>query len=294
MGLFDKKTPCAICGGKVKGLFSDKIEGQYICKECYGTVDVPTSKLIKMTMNDFKQYRAFREENNLLKEKFEKSEVIDFGILDTKIVFDYKNKLFCMDKNLETTIFEGKHLTGFRISEDSMPILEGGRTGLQRFQSSIPSRVAMMAPQIEMYRRNKRMHEQNNDDKDDFTMDIKEPFKNFNLVVYFNHPYWNEFNADMGGPIFLNVSPSVEDYMRDYNEKVATMEKLARAFMKVAFDNEDEEVVTSFASGNKTAANTAASTEDVTESIRKFKELLDQGIITEEEFNAKKRQLLGI
>jgi hypothetical protein len=33
---------------------------------------------------------------------------------------------------------------------------------------------------------------------------------------------------------------------------------------------------------------------DVAEELRKFKNLLDEGIITEEEFNAKKKQLLGI
>lgn len=33
---------------------------------------------------------------------------------------------------------------------------------------------------------------------------------------------------------------------------------------------------------------------DAAEELRKFKSLLDEGIITEEEFNAKKKQLLGI
>ena len=34
MGLFGKKDPCAICGGKVKGLLPWKIDGQLICNEC--------------------------------------------------------------------------------------------------------------------------------------------------------------------------------------------------------------------------------------------------------------------
>lgn len=33
---------------------------------------------------------------------------------------------------------------------------------------------------------------------------------------------------------------------------------------------------------------------DGTEEIKKFKELLDEGIITQEEFDAKKKQLLGL
>lgn len=46
---------------------------------------------------------------------------------------------------------------------------------------------------------------------------------------------------------------------------------------------------------NKMGANNAGSNEaDVTEDLRKFKALLDDGIITEAEFNTKKTKLLGL
>ena len=34
MGLFNKKDPCAICGGKVKGLFPWHVGGELVCNEC--------------------------------------------------------------------------------------------------------------------------------------------------------------------------------------------------------------------------------------------------------------------
>jgi len=43
--------------------------------------------------------------------------------------------------------------------------------------------------------------------------------------------------------------------------------------------------------GQKDNTNTDRSPFDV---IRKYKELLDEGIITQEEFDAKKKQLLGL
>lgn len=43
MGLFDKRPPCAICGGKVKGLLPWKIEGNYIC-------DDATASLMRRTV----------------------------------------------------------------------------------------------------------------------------------------------------------------------------------------------------------------------------------------------------
>ncbi len=44
----------------------------------------------------------------------------------------------------------------------------------------------------------------------------------------------------------------------------------------------------------RTAAAAPATSEDAIEAIQKFKRLYEEGIITEEEFAAKKRQLLGI
>ena len=49
--------------------------------------------------------------------------------------------------------------------------------------------------------------------------------------------------------------------------------------------------------GDNTATQAAAQTAAVTDTaaeIKKYKELLDAGILTEEEFTAKKKQLLGI
>lgn len=43
-----------------------------------------------------------------------------------------------------------------------------------------------------------------------------------------------------------------------------------------------------------TNKNTQASTQDAVEALKTYKELWDQGILTEEEFNAKKEQLLKL
>ena len=56
---------------------------------------------------------------------------------------------------------------------------------------------------------------------------------------------------------------------------------IANALMEIAFPNAQQPQ-------NASAAGNAA------DEILRFKVLLDQGIITEEEFTAKKRQLLGI
>ena len=68
MGLFSKKPPCPICGGKISWLLPSKIEGEYICSNCYGKLDIQTEKELNLTMQDFKEYLIFYDQNKLLKD----------------------------------------------------------------------------------------------------------------------------------------------------------------------------------------------------------------------------------
>ena len=71
------------------------------------------------------------------------------------------------------------------------------------------------------------------------------------------------------------------------------MEELAEALMRVAFPQAGE--VTKAGAAPAAAATAAAQpAADAVSEIKKYKELLDAGIITEEEFAAKKKQLMGI
>lgn len=303
MGLFTKKDPCAICGGKVKALLPWKVDGQLICNECYGRVDLPNGAVEQMTITAFRGYRAFREENAVLRQKFQTTQKVDFGWLDDKFLFDMTNGLLCMDKNLDTTIFEAKHITSFLISEDGTPLFEGSAAGLICHTSSVPDRAMEMIPQInqmlmqEQMRRNReRMRDMLDGERDDIRyqpnlVDIPEPFQKFQIEIYFDHPYWNVYSADMKGPSFDNTCPDVNDYLRDYQNSAAVMDELAHALMKLAFPGAPERK-DGFAAGQSTAA--PATPVDAVTEIQRFKALMDQGIITEEEFAAKKRQLLGI
>lgn len=90
MGLFTRKPPCPICGGKISWLLPSKIEGEYICATCYNKIDMETDKENHLTMQGLREYLAFYDQNKLLKDQFVISERIDFGLWDTKIIFDIK------------------------------------------------------------------------------------------------------------------------------------------------------------------------------------------------------------
>jgi hypothetical protein len=304
MGLFTKKDPCAICGGKVKSLLPWKVDGQLVCNPCFARVDLPIDMVNKMTMDEFRGYMAFRSENEQLKQQFQTTHTVDLGVFADKIVFDTVNGLFCMKADLTSTIFEKKNIKSFVIREDGAPLYEGSAAGLVCYTSTVPDRVAFMSPmlqQIRMMKERERQEEMRakREGNDNYIHrsynDVEEPFEKFLIEIHCEHPYWKLLTAERNGPTFDNERPYAQEYLRQYQEGAESMGQLARALMELAFPGAPEQR----AGGNVTvvgqsvAAAPATST-DVVAEIQRFKELVDLGVITEEEFTAKKRQLLGI
>ena len=299
MGLFTKKEPCAICGGKVKGLLPWKIEGQYVCDSCHGVVDVQKDKE-DMTMEQFRQYRAFREENQALKDQFTISQKVDFGAFDTKLVFDFDHRLFCMDQHLGKTVFRGGEIKSFVIQEDGAPIFEGGPQGLARYESVVPGHLTMMAPQLNQILMQKQLEDQLNVGRDPEHRpaprfyDIPEPFKKFQVSIYVDHPYWSLLECDRSGPTFDNDYPDVNDYMNRYQEGYWLMENLAQCLMTVAFPDAPAEDAQQGAQQETQPAAAAAPAQDAVSQLKQYKQLLDDGVITQADFDAKKKQLMGL
>lgn len=306
MGLFSKKPPCPICGGKISWFLPSKIEGEYICNACYDKIDMESHKLDNLTMKDFQQYLLFYEQNKMLKDKFVISESIDFGIWDTKFIFDHENKLFCMSKNPDKTVFEGSHLKSFTIKEDNIILFEGSAQGIRRYASTVPERAMAMAPQIAQFRINRQMASrldrmddgQSNGSTSMQYFNLPEPFKAFNVELHFEHPYWNVIKCDMDGPSFDNTHPDVDSYIREYQRNIAELEKMVSALKIVAFPDAQAQFlgagVTGMQSGTQVGNVAMSSPVDAIEEIKKYKTLMEEGIISEQDFNEKKRQLLGI
>ncbi len=302
MGLFSKKPPCPICGGKISWFLPSKIEGEYICDTCYSKIDMESDRESHLTMQGFREYLAFYNQNQLLRCQFVISEKIDFGLWDTKIIFDYQSKLFCMSKNPDKTVFEGKQLKSFTIKEDSTPLFEGSAEGILRYASTVPELAMALAPQITQYRMNRQLAraiDKMDDGKENRTapvpyFDMPEPFQAFNVELHFDHPYWTVIKCDMDGPRFSNEYPDVNDYIRSYKQSIEEIEKLVVAFKTVAFPNAPEQSFGIGSSGSQAVHTTSALPVDTIEEIKKYKALMEEGIISQQEFEAKKKLLLGI
>ncbi len=305
MGLFSKKDPCPICGGKISWLLPSKVEGEYVCDTCHGKIDMEDNKKINLTMQEFKEYLTFYNQNQFLKDKFVISDKIDFGLWDTKIIFDYENKLFCMSKNPDKTVFEGNQLKYFIIQEDSTPLFEGSPEGIFRYDSNVPERAMDLAPQIKQFMMNKQLARavnQLNCDNNTNTstvrqfFDVPEPFKAFNVELHLDHPYWSVINCDMSGPTFSNDQPDINNYLNSYQQNIEDIEKLVNALKEVAFPDTIEKSIGigTESSSTRSVNPISAAPTDAIEEIKKYKTLMNEGIISKEEFDAKKKQLLGI
>ena len=280
MGLFDKRPPCAICGGKVKGLLPWKIEGNYICDDCHGVIDAQNGN--DFTMEQFLKYRDFREQNQALREQFRVDEIVEFGFLSEKFVFDYEHSLFCMDKNLNKTIFHGSELKSFMISEDGAPLLEGSAKGFIHHESRVPQRIDELLPQVNQMLIQRQMQESMerlaNRDKEvrpSYTsIDIPEPFKKFYIKLYLQHPYWSLYEFERTGPVIIGDVPDLNQYRIEYNESVQHLETLANALAKVAgFPQESAAPGQTVATAAVAAAAAAATAPtDAVAEIKKYKD----------------------
>lgn len=210
-----------------------------------------TDKAIHLTMQDFKEYLVFYEQNQLRREQFLISELIDFGLWNTKIIFDYQNKLFCMSKNPDKTVFEGKQLKFFTIKEDSTPLFEGSAESIKGYVSTVKERAMALAPEITQFMMNgqlARTMDKLDDNKENRTtpmqdFDVPEPFKAFNVELHLDHPYWTVIKCDMDGPRFSKDRPDVNDYIRSYQRSIKEIEKLVGALKTVAFSNGTEQSI---------------------------------------------------
>ena len=314
MGLFtNNKKLCPICGNPTPRLLATKIEDQPICKECDGKIDLPAGAVNQMSLAEFKEYLTAFGENQVLQNEFNTTYHFSIGFWGASLYLDEAHGLFRL-KDGSGWALEGKDIKSFRISEDGRPLYESTAGALKCTASTVPDLVTALAPQIaqfhmerqEFQRREameglhhagresneeRREREQANDlYRPKF--DVPAPMEKFRIEITLNHPYWRSFDEQISGPEFDRDYPRAEDYMKSYREKNEELHLLASKLMHMMDPNAGE--VQAGAVSAAPAAAAAAVPADAVSEIRKYKELLDAGVLTEEEFAAKKRQLLGI
>ena len=309
MGLFsNKKKLCPICASPTPRLFPTVVGGAPICKECKRKVNLPDGALDGMSLDDFRRYMSYHQENAALRETFEET----FS-WNSVVYMDVPKKLLRLSGSAEGLVMEADCLKAFRILEDDKVLFESGPEGLRCYENDILVRAEALAPMIsqfhillEQYRQIERLKEMRKNDPNGSGSSSSIPYmsrpyfehqlihKGFKLELTLEHPWWDGVRFWIcPGPKFDETDPSVTDFMRKYDKDAETLHTLAGNLMAMIRPSAPEIAVSSGMPAGGAAARSVPVTDPV-EEIQKFKALLDSGVITEEEFSAKKRQLLGI
>ena len=315
MGLFsNKKRPCPICGSPTPRLFPDGVEGIAICKECSKKADMPGDIRDGMSLEDFRQYIAFYDENQALRDVFKETFHLDCGGWNDDLSMDMENRLFRLKMSKTSLALEASSIREFCILEDDRVLFESSPEGLRCYESDTPERARALEPLIMQFQMKyqqyeymqemeKKLHEETNGKASTSYKYMSRPsFEEqvikggFTVKITLEHPYWNGIHSlECNAPKFSDTYPSVDDFLRSYQKQTEKLHALAVNLMCFISPGAPEiQVIASDTPAVDGDAVRMPPAGDPVEEIQKYKALFDGGVITEEEFTAKKRQLLGI
>lgn len=317
MGLFTSmKNPCAICGGPTPRLFPATVEDQPICGDCKDKIDLPEGAFEKMSLNEVRQYIAYYNENEALRRSYTETLFIPCNGWNDQISLDMDHRLFRIRMKGDAMALEASALKSFRILEDRRVLYESSPEGLKYYPSDIPARAQDLAPAIAQFQMQyqqyehmeemeKLMKEQSGGKTSSTTFSYMErPRFTQKLIEYFHieltigHPYWGGvFDREYTKTPGLSEShPDIKNFLSNYNKHLEILHTLALDLMSF-IDPEAQEIQVGAVprpAGAERAVPRAAVVTDPVKEIQRYKTLLDSGAITEEEFTAKKKQLLGL
>lgn len=259
-----KKT-CMICGNEIGGLTGKmKLKDGYVCKSCFKGLGVTTKDIMlasqkTMTLEEFRGYLEKRDDDLAYAENFEPTDVIG-GIAkfndDEKVVL-LSDGAHLKDKPSNYTRFDYSQIVDYEVLENGSTIAKGGlgRAAVGGILFGGAGAIVGAAT-----RKQKNLCE---------SLQVKVTVKGYRDPAFF---------------IKLITTPTKTDGFV-YKAVTETAQKLASKLELIVEENK---------SGNAQQNASTASSPDPADQIRKFKALLDDGIISQEEFNQKKKQLLGI
>lgn len=244
MGWFSNKNkPCPVCGSPTPRMFPTRVEGVPICRQCSAMIDLPSGALGSMALEDFTKYIAFYKENQALRSAFTPTYAYAFGLLSGEVVLDVPHRLFRLRDDENALVFEASHLKAFRVTEDGAPLLEGGMEALKCYQSAIPAVVNTLGIQLAQFQVQMRQYEQMAERRgrgggparcyERPDIDLLRPFQQFQVELLLEHPYWSGYTNARTAPGFDPNYPSIQNYLKEYDEKVRDLHQFAAQLMQV-------------------------------------------------------------
>lgn len=257
---------CGVCGKKLGFLsISCDIKAGTICSSCFGAIsDYRWKKdgesMVPLSADDgytFEDYKMELAESKLAPQSLQQR-INDFGAtetLDTVHFNDNTNSILIETSNVQAEVFKYEQIIGFELIENGNSIISGG-AGQAIAGGMLFGEVGAIIGGTTATRKMSEICT---------LLKIKITFRNC-----------NRHSIDI---TFIDNSKGFQKNSYEYTTKFELAEEIMTA-LQVAVDK---------VKMSELSTKTSAADE-----ILKFKNLLDLGAITEEEYNAKKNQLLGL
>ena len=263
MGLFDKKQ-CELCGSKAGLITRTKIQGgDYICGDCRNKMSSLTSGISDMSLDDVREQIRLKEENDRrFQEDFVNSRQFDIDTRHPVMAVDDEHGEFAILTDKRPDIFSFDHIASYNVDLKTSYLSEEERkktTGLTGLLDYLLS-----------------------DDFGSRFPDLPHVSKNYKITgMYFNITFKdNPFHAEK---IRIDMLPSWSNSEVEIEKGYVCSNEIYQCIKEYKEESR---------SMHRAQASGAGS--DGMEQIKQLKELLDMGAITQDEFDAKKRQILGL
>lgn len=331
MGLFtNDKKGCPICGNPTPRLFPTKVEGLPLCKECAAKINMESSMLKDLTINELWDHLDYRKANSETFGTFTDNQTHGMG--NFVLHMDTDKKLFYIadGRPSNPALFKFEELVSFNLMEDGRTVVQCNAEGYSESASSIenyklPPLKPLVKPGVtkpapasaQTGRTAMAASSSAAKTEEEKPKAPDKPVDSLKLNLTLNNPYWK------GKTYSINL-PSVEsedqlrEWVNDYKNTFAAavdtctalagimgvktgkqmmeaIKEKAEAILAVQNAEAAAKEAEVAAQAAETAAKIAKAADDnaLVEMLKKWKELLDMGAITQEEFDAKKKELLG-
>lgn len=266
MGLFEKKF-CALCGGKAGLITRYKlVDGDFICGDCRSKMSPHTDGIGQMNLDDIKEQIRLKEEND---ERFQNGFVntrqYDFDSRHPMMAVDDEHGEFAILKDDRPDIFSFDEVVSYNVDLHTKVLTDEERkkkdAGIWGIMSLILS--------------------------DDFHKQFPDmprcPMGCKVTGMYFQINFGeNRFHADN---IRIDMLPGWSTNQTEVEKAYRCANDMYQCF---------REYKEGMRSAYTTSYDSSQEAADPIEQVKKLKELLDMGALTQEEFDAKKKELLGL
>lgn len=256
MGLFGNKETCAICGETTNILNRVKISDGYLCGYCIRRCSREISSINLKNTQEIKEHLLYREQNQETYNKFKPTKEVK-----NRIQIDEKNKLFVLlnGKTEENPdVFRFDELVDYEFIEDGEIITRGG-VGSAVVGGMLFGGVGAIVGANTGKKKGKTK------------------INDMHIRISLNNEWISQKKI-----VFINAETSKNGMI--YNLSKSSAEQTISLL----------DIIIKQAETKAAIQSALPSTFSIPDEILKYKNLLDSGIITQDEFDAKKKQLLEL